>query len=160
MNKGYLLIIFCFLNISCSEEVNTISRTKQEQLDLDKKRIEGYLDENNLTGFTSLDNGLHYKILDQGNSEFPVIGDTLSVEYIGQLLNGSEFDRNNTNQPFEFILGSGQVIEGWEIGVPYIDESGTGILIIPSGMAYGKSSSGSIPENSVLIFRIKLVEIR
>lgn len=160
MNKGYLLIIFCLLNISCSEEVNTISRSKQEQLALDKKRIEGYIDENNLTGFTSLDNGLHYKILDQGNSEFPVIGDTLSVEYIGQLLNGSEFDRNNTNQPFEFILGSGQVIEGWEIGVPYIDESGTGILIIPSGMAYGRSSSGSIPENSVLIFRIKLIEIR
>ena len=57
MNKGYLLLIFCLLNISCSDEVNTISRTKQEQLDLDKKRIEGYLDENNLTGFTSLDNG-------------------------------------------------------------------------------------------------------
>ena len=160
MSKGYFLLIFCLFNISCSDEVNIITRTKEEQLDLDKKRIEGYIDENNLTGFTSLDNGLHYKILDQGNSEFPSIGDTLSVEYIGQLLNGTEFDRNNTNQPFEFILGSGQVIEGWEIGVPYIDESGTGILIIPSGLGYGKSSSGSIPENAVLIFRIKLVEIR
>ena len=160
MNKGYFLLIFFLISISCSDEVNTISRSKQEQLDLDKKRIEGYLNENNLTGFTSLDNGLHYKILDQGNSEFPSIGDTLSVDYIGQLHNGSEFDRNNTNQPFQFILGSGQLIEGWEMGLPYIDESGTGILIIPSGLAYGKSSSGSIPENAVLIFRIKLLEIR
>jgi len=48
MNKGYLLLIFCLLNVSCSDEVNTISRSKQEQLDLDKKRIDGYLDENNL----------------------------------------------------------------------------------------------------------------
>ena len=88
MNKGYFLLIFFLISISCSDEVNTISRSKQEQLDLDKKRIEGYLNENNLTGFTSLDNGLHYKILDQGNSEFPSIGDTLSVDYIGQLLNG------------------------------------------------------------------------
>ena len=45
-----------------------------------------------------------------GNQKYPEIGDTLSVEYVGQLLNGREFDRNYTNQPFELILGSGEVI--------------------------------------------------
>ena len=76
------------------------------------------------------------------------------------LLNGLEFDRSYTNQPFEFILGSNEVIQGWELGVPLIDENGSIILIIPSGLAYGNTSTSSIPENSVLIFRLKLLEIK
>ena len=149
-----------FSIISCTEDISTVSRTKQEQLDLDLTRIEGYLNENNLSGFSSTENGLYYKLIDQGNSNYPVNGDTISVEYIGQLLDGSEFDKSNTGQPFEFILGSGQVIEGWEIGIPKIDEGGSGILIIPSGLGYGSVVNSSIPKNSVLIFRINLIEIR
>ncbi len=157
----YILLIFtsAFL-FSCTEDSTTVNRTKQEQLALDIVRINGYIQENNLRGFQSLDNGLHYKTLELGNQEYPQVGDTLSVEYVGQLLNGREFDRNYTNQPFELILGSGEVIQGWELGLPYVDEEGEIILIIPSGLAYGNTSTNSIPENSVLIFRIKLLEIR
>ena len=153
----FLVIISIF---SCTDENIVVTRTKQEQFNLDLERIQGYLNENNLEGFESLDNGLHYKILEEGNSSFPKNGDTLDVEYVGQLLNGLEFDRSFTNQPFEFILGSNEVIQGWELGVPLIDEEGTILLIIPSGLAYGTTTSGSIPENSVLIFRIKLLDIR
>tara|TARA_B100000945_G_C20366334_1_gene589813 strand:- start:669 stop:1145 length:477 start_codon:yes stop_codon:yes gene_type:complete len=153
----FLVIISIF---SCTDENIVVTRTKQEQFNLDLERIQGYLNENNLEGFESLDNGLHYKILEEGNSSFPKNGDTLDVEYVGQLLNGLEFDRSFTNQPFEFILGSNEVIQGWEFGVPLIDEEGTILLIIPSGLAYGTTTSGSIPENSVLIFRIKLLDIR
>ena len=96
MIRILFLFFSSFFFFSCSEDVTSISRTKQEQLDLDLKRIEGYLEENNLTGFSSLENGLHYKILDVGNSKYPVNGDTISVDYVGQLLNGAEFDRNNT----------------------------------------------------------------
>ena len=157
----YILLIFisAFL-FSCTEDSTTVNRTKQEQLALDIVRINGYIQENNLTGFQSLDNGLHYKTLELGNQEYPQVGDTLRVEYVGQLLNGREFDRNYTNQPFELILGSGEVIQGWELGLSYVDEEGEIILIIPSGLAYGNTSTNSIPENSVLIFRIKLLEIR
>ena len=153
----FLVIISIF---SCTDENIVVTRTKQEQFNLDLERIQGYLNENNLEGVESLDNGLHYKILEEGNSSFPKNGDTLYVEYVGQLLNGLEFDRSYTNQPFEFILGSNEVIQGWEFGVPLIDEEGTILLIIPSGLAYGTTTSGSIPENSVLIFRIKLLDIR
>ena len=152
----FLVIISIF---SCTDENIVVTRTKQEQFNLDLERIQGYLNENNLEGFESLDNGLHYKILEEGNSSFPKNGDTLDVEYVGQLLNGLEFDRSYTNQPFEFILGSNEVIQGWELGVPLIDEEGTILLIIPSGLAYGTTTSGSIPENSFLIFRIKLFDI-
>tara|TARA_Y100000768_G_C23963667_1_gene676733 strand:+ start:418 stop:894 length:477 start_codon:yes stop_codon:yes gene_type:complete len=153
----FLVIISIF---SCADENIVVTRTKQEQFNLDLERIQGYLNENNLEGFESLDNGLYYKILEEGNSSFPKNGDTLDVEYVGQLLNGLEFDRSYTNQPFEFILGSNEVIQGWELGVPLIDEEGTILLIIPSGLAYGTTTSSSIPENSVLIFRIKLLDIR
>ena len=146
--------------ISCSDDNIEFNRTKQEQLDLDIKRIEGYISENNLDGFISTEKGLYYKVVSNGNSIIPNLGDTLSVEYIGKLLDGSEFDRSNTDQPFEFVLGVGQVIEGWELGLTKIDEGGSGILIIPSGMGYGQSSSGSIPKNSVLIFRIDLIDIK
>ncbi len=159
MKKILVLFIIAVL-FSCTEDNTTVTRTKQEQLALDIDRIKGYIEENNLSGFESLENGLHYKILELGNQKYPEIGDTLSVEYVGQLLNGREFDRNYTNQPFELILGSGEVIQGWELGLPYVDEKGQILLIIPSGLAYGNTSTNSIPENSILIFRIKLLVIK
>ena len=155
-----ILILIIISGFSCTDENVEVTRTKQEQLALDINRIKGYIDENNLTGFESLDNGLHYKTLESGNQQYPQLGDTLSVEYVGQLLNGQEFDRNYTNQPFQLVLGSGEVIQGWELGLPYIDEQGKIILIIPSGLAYGNTSTNSIPENSILIFRIKLLDIK
>tara|TARA_B100000886_G_scaffold301552_1_gene231098 strand:- start:633 stop:1112 length:480 start_codon:yes stop_codon:yes gene_type:complete len=157
----FLIFFLVFLStFSCVDENVVVTRTKQEQLELDLTRIQGYINENNLTGFSSTEKGLHYKIMEAGNTTFPANGDTLSVEYIGELLDGSEFDRSNTNQPFEFILGQGQVIEGWEIGLSKIDEGGSGILIIPSGLGYASANTSSIPENSVLIFRIDLIDIR
>ena len=156
-----LIFFLVFIStFSCADENVVVTRTKQEQLELDLTRIQGYINENNLTGFSSTDKGLYYKIVEAGNTTFPANGDTLSVEYIGELLDGSEFDRSNTDQPFEFILGQGQVIEGWEIGLSKIDEGGSGILIIPSVLGYGSAITSSIPENSVLIFRIDLIDIR
>ena len=157
----FLIFFLVFLStFSCVDENVVVTRTKQEQLELDLTRIQGYINENNLTGFSSTEKGLYYKIMEAGNTTFPANGDTLSVEYIGELLDGSEFDRSNTDQPFEFILGQGQVIEGWEIGLSKIDEGGSGILIIPSGLGYASANTSSIPENSVLIFRIDLINIR
>ena len=116
-----LIFFLVFISIfSCIDENIVVTRTKQEQLELDLTRIQGYINENNLSGFSSTDNGLYYKLVEAGNTTFPSNGDTLSVEYIGELLDGSEFDRSNTDQPFEFVLGQGQVIEGWEIGLPKI----------------------------------------
>ena len=158
--KKILVIFIIAVLFSCTEDNTTVTRTKKEQLAFDIDRIKGYIEENNLSGFESLENGLHYKTLEFGNQKYPEIGDTLSVEYVGQLLNGREFDRNYTNQPFELILGSGEVIQGWELGLPYVDEEGQILLIIPSGLAYGNTSTNSIPENSILVFRIKLLVIK
>ena len=160
LTSFFRVIIVLFVLSSCTDGDSILIKSKQEQLEFDILRIEGYLNENNLSGFTSLDNGLYYKVIEEGNSLFPVNGDTLKVNYVGQFLDGIEFDRNGTGQPFEFILGTGLVIEGWDIGFKYIDEEGIGILIIPSGLGYGNTVSGSIPPNSVLVFRVSLLDIK
>lgn len=160
LTSFFRVIIVLFVLSSCTDGDTILIKSKQEQLKFDILRIEGYLNENNLSGFTSLDNGLYYKVIEEGNSLFPVNGDTLKVNYVGQFLDGIEFDRNGTGQPFEFILGTGLVIEGWDIGLKYIDEEGTGILIVPSGLGYGNTVSGSIPPNSVLVFRVSLLDIK
>ena len=90
----FRIIIVVFVLSSCTDGDSILIKSKQEQLEFDILRIEGYLNENNLSGFTSLDNGLYYKVIEEGNSLFPVNGDTLKVNYVGQFLDGIEFDRN------------------------------------------------------------------
>ncbi len=90
------------------------------------------------------------------------LGDTVSVHYVGTLLNGEEFDSSlDRGQPFEFTIGEGQVIKGWEQGVPGMKVGGKRKLTIPSSLAYGeRSPSPKIPANSALVFEVELLEIK
>ncbi|KAI0743736.1 hypothetical protein C8Q80DRAFT_1272384 [Daedaleopsis nitida] len=87
-------------------------------------------------------------------------GDRVSVRYIGKLQNGKVFDQNKTGKPFEFRLGKGEVIKGWDIGIAGMQPGGERLLTIPAPMAYGKKSQPGIPSNSTLIFEVKLLEIK
>lgn len=87
-------------------------------------------------------------------------GDTLTVHYVGTLTNGTVFDSSRaSNQPFTFRLGVGQVIQGWDLGVPGMKVGGKRKLTIPPQLAYGSRQVGSIPPNSTLIFEIELLSI-
>ena len=87
-------------------------------------------------------------------------GDTLTVHYVGTLTNGTVFDSSRaSNQPFTFRLGVGQVIQGWDLGVPGMKVGGKRKLTIPPELAYGSRQVGSIPPNSTLIFEIELLSI-
>lgn len=89
------------------------------------------------------------------------IGDTVSVNYIGTLQSGQQFDNSYTKgQPFEFTVGEGRVIKGWDQGLLGMKVGGQRILVIPSELAYGASAVGPIPANSTLVFSIELLEIK
>ncbi|MGZ5357079.1 MAG: FKBP-type peptidyl-prolyl cis-trans isomerase, partial [Solirubrobacterales bacterium] len=89
-------------------------------------------------------------------------GDTVSVNYVGVLYeNGEEFDASfDTGQPFEFQLGAGNVIPGWDQGVEGMKVGGRRQLIIPPELAYGaQGSPPDIPPNSTLVFVIDLLSV-
>lgn len=87
-------------------------------------------------------------------------GDTVSVNYTGTLTNGTVFDTNvDKNAPFMFTLGAGEVIAGWDQGVPGMKKGEKRKLTIGPALAYGEREIGPIPPNSTLIFEIELLDI-
>jgi len=105
--------------------------------------------------------GLQYKDIVVGNGDTAQAGKTVSVQYTGWLANGTKFDSSlSAGKPFEFTLGKGSVIKGWDEGVAGMKVGSTRILIIPPDLAYGASVNGSIPANSTLVFQVQLLAIK
>lgn len=95
-----------------------------------------------------------------GTGATAVIGDTLTVNYVGTLTNGTKFDSSyDRGTPFVFQVGAGRVIAGWDQGVPGMKVGGKRRLTIPPSLAYGSQAVGSIPANSTLLFDVDLVSI-
>jgi FKBP-type peptidyl-prolyl cis-trans isomerase FkpA len=87
-------------------------------------------------------------------------GDKVKVHYTGTLMNGKQFDSSVGKDPFEFTLGQGGVIKGWDEGVPGMHVGGKRKLTIPWKLAYGEAGSGEkIPPKAALKFDIELLEI-
>lgn len=89
-------------------------------------------------------------------------GDIVEMNYVGTLENGTKFDSSYDRKlTFETQIGVGQVIKGWDEGVPGMKVGGKRKLIIPADMAYGSQGAGDvIPPNSTLIFEVELVSIK
>lgn len=88
-------------------------------------------------------------------------GDTLTVHYVGTLTDGKVFDSSrDRNTPFSFILGTGEVIRGWDEGMSGMKVGGTRILIIAPDYGYGAQVAGPIPANSTIIFEVELLDVK
>lgn len=111
---------------------------------------------------TTTGTGLRY--VDYGGGAGPAAkaGDTVSVHYTGTLQNGTKFDSSrDRNQAFDFLLGRGQVIAGWDEGVAGMRVGDRRRLTIPSALGYGSRGAGSvIPPNATLIFDVELLAIK
>lgn len=106
--------------------------------------------------------GLGYQDLDVGDGDMAEAGDTVSVHYTGWLVDGTKFDSSvDRGQPFEFTLGAGSVIQGWDEGVAGMRVGGTRKLSIPPELGYGDRGAGNvIPPGATLIFEVELLEIK
>jgi FKBP-type peptidyl-prolyl cis-trans isomerase len=103
--------------------------------------------------------GLEYWNIKQGTGALAIPGKKVKVDYTGWLTNGKKFDSSvGTGHPYEFTVGNGEVIKGWDEGIAGMKVGGKQ-LKIPPELAYGESGRPGIPPNSTLIFDVQLVGV-
>ena len=106
-------------------------------------------------------NGLVIDVIEVGSGETAVKGKMVSVHYTGWLTEATKFDSSkDRNDPFNFPLGAGHVIRGWEEGVQGMQEGGKRKLTIPPELGYGaRGAGGVIPPNATLTFEVELLKV-
>ena len=105
--------------------------------------------------------GLRYRDVECGDGAEAKSGDTISVHYTGQLEDGTEFDSSEGGDPIEFVLGSGMVIQGWDLGFEGMRVGGKRTLTIPPSLGYGSAGAPpAIPPEATLLFDVELVDVK
>jgi FKBP-type peptidyl-prolyl cis-trans isomerase FkpA len=137
------------------EQQNIAKQRETEEV----SKIEAYVKENNLT-VTTTASGLKYYITKPGTGDKPKTKNKVTVHYTGKLLNGKKFDSSvDRNQPFQFELGIGQVIKGWDEGIALLKKGEKATFIIPSNLGYGANGAGgTIGPFETLIFDVELID--
>ena len=100
--------------------------------------------------------GMYIRDITVGAGPEALTGHPVTMRYTGWLSNGTQFDSNQTTG-FQFTVGSGQVIQGWDVGVRGMLVGGERQLIIPASMGYGESGTSGIPGNSILVFNVTMM---
>jgi FKBP-type peptidyl-prolyl cis-trans isomerase FklB len=134
---------------------------KQKELgEKNKKDGEVFLAANKTKpGVKAFDSGLQYQVLTEGAGEIPKPSDTVSVNYRGTLIDGSEFDSSKPGAPVSFPVTG--VIPGWTEALQHMKAGSKWKLFIPSNLAYGERGHGvKLPPNSTLIFDVELVSVK
>lgn len=111
---------------------------------------------------TKTESGLRYAELTPGTGATPAAGQTAVVHYTGWLTDGTKFDSSvDRGEPFEFPLGQGMVIKGWDEGVSTMKVGGKRRLEIPADLGYGANGAGGvIPPDATLIFDVELLDTK
>jgi len=153
MDKKIFLAVFSLLAL-----MGLSSCTSKEKKEIEARNA--FLAENNIT-VEPTSTGLYYIETVSGTGINPTRTNSVVVHYEGRFLDGQKFDSSyDRGTPFEFIIGTGQVIAGWDEGIAYMKAGGKATLIIPSQLAYGSKDFYSIPAYSTLVFEVELIEIK
>ena len=160
MSRGENIVIFvAFLAILVGGYFGWqayVSYTPETDKKVDNDKILGAMDIQ-----SQLKDQLQIEDLKVGKGAEAKGGDLLSVHYVGTLTDGAKFDSSrDRGQPFEFTVGAGQVIPGWDFGLLGMKVGGKRKLTISPLLAYGDRQAGSIPPNSTLVFEVELLEIK
>ena len=148
-----------------AEQQRQLKARAAKQLVKDDAIIQAYIKKNKLTTRAKKTvGGTWYVITLRGKGVLPKKGQTVSVKYRGTLLaTGKEFDSTakHGDTPFDFVLGQGQVIPGWDQGIAALPKGSKAMLLIPSPLGYGeRGAGGDIPANAVLRFDVELVGVK
>jgi len=138
-----------------------ISRDKQEDETFELTYIDQNIEEENNNAKNMENEELKIEVLQEGTGAEAENEDNVSVHYVGTLQDGTKFDSSiDRGAPFDFLLGSGQVIKGWDLGVLGMKVGEKRKLTIPSDLAYGDNGIPNvIPPNATLIFEVELLDI-
>lgn len=156
-----------YANLIAEVEVVDIL-TATEQKAIENEVIEAFIEGNEFEDVKSLASGVRYIQTQEGEGDRAAKGDVLKVHYTGKLLNGKKFDASDPSKaPFQFTLGTGEVIKGWDEGMALMRKGEKGVLIVPSDLAYAQTvltlpsfmSDFAIPPFSTLVFEVEVVDI-
>jgi FKBP-type peptidyl-prolyl cis-trans isomerase FkpA len=120
----------------------------------DDAKMLTYIAANGITA-TKHSSGLYYQIIDPGTGATPTLSSNVTVKYTGKLTDNSVFD---SSPSVAFPLGN--LIVGWQIGIPLIKKGGKIKLVIPPYLGYGCEANGPLPQNAVLFFDIELLDVK
>ncbi|MFO7258750.1 MAG: FKBP-type peptidyl-prolyl cis-trans isomerase [Bacteroidota bacterium] len=166
-----------FQNRIEEEYYEFMNRNATEQLGKDTVAIDSFLAEHNIVA-QKLPSGIRYVIHKQGTGPLAQPGQAVLVDYAGYLLDGTYFDTSikataeekglfdarrdaqNGYQPYEVVIDQSSVIQGWHQALKQLNEGAEGTFYIPSGLAYGPQAFNGIKANSVLVFDLKMVDIK
>ena len=146
------VILFFLLGITSCK---TYSEDDHKKFDLS---IQNYIKKNQLKGFEKSESGLYYKIINEGSGEFIKLTDEVSFNYVGKLLNGKIFDGEHKNNPITFQMED--LIQGWKEGMMYLKPGGKMKMIVPPYLGYGDYQLEDIPQHSILVFDIEIVDVK
>lgn len=155
------------VSVKTKEQVEAESAGKEKaQAVADDKLILEHLKSKGIANAKKTASGIYYVVHAEGAGESPKEGQSVTVNYTGQNIQGEKFDSNvdpafNHVEPFKFPLGKHQVIKGWDEGVAVMKKGTKATFYLPSTMAYGERGAGAkIPPNAILIFDIELIDFQ
>jgi FKBP-type peptidyl-prolyl cis-trans isomerase FkpA len=138
-------------------EQKKVAQFKKDKIDINDYALTSKINAKRTTS------GLSYAITKAGKGDLIEAGNIIQIHYEGFLLDGKPFDSTKDKAPFKFEIGEGKTIAGWEEGLKFFNKGSEGWLLIPSQLAYGpmgiNDKTVNIPPHSVLIFKVKIVEV-
>jgi peptidylprolyl isomerase len=140
------------------KQIEYMKNTFAEETVAAENELNKYLSDNKIDA-KQTSTGLYYKKIQDGDGECPQVGQMVKVHYTGKLLDGSVFDSSvDRGEAFQFVVGIGKVIPGWDEGLQLMSRGEKGVLYIPYYLAYGDRGSGPIPPFATLIFEVELID--